>query len=343
AGVTNPKGCAIAPGDAAIHNELFLFRRPLPAANLSFLSTVMWDGRETLHKITTAAGLSGLDGLIADLGSQANDATLGHAQATHAIAGSLAQSDILTFERNLFTAQVRVHGVDLSSANGGPGYLASTVAPAFFIGQNDPLGKDFTSKVFTLYSEWEPGQTPEAKGIKAAIGRGEKIFNTHTFTIANVGGLNSSSNDPLYNPSDPFANTPITGTCGTCHNSVNVGNHSTSLPLNIGVTMAQLTDNYDRLVKDRLDIENLPVYTLASSTGTTVQVTDPGRALITGQWADIGKTKGPILRGLAGHASYFHNGSARDLRSVVDFYNARFNIGLTSDEVADLVAFLAAL
>ena len=37
-------------------NELSLFRRPLPTTNLGFLSTVMWDGRETLQK-GSAAGL----------------------------------------------------------------------------------------------------------------------------------------------------------------------------------------------------------------------------------------------------------------------------------------------
>ena len=54
----------------------------------------------------------------------------------------------------------------------------------------------------------------------------------------------------------------------------------------------------------------------------------------------IGKTKGPILRGLSGRAPYFHNGSARNLGEVVDFYETRFNIGLTAQERADLIAFL---
>ena len=72
-------------------------------------------------------------------------------------------------------------------------------------------------------------------------------------------------------------------------------------------------------------------------------MTDPGRALITGNWTDVGKTKGPNLRGLAGRAPYFHNGSARDLTTVVRFYNDRFDIGLSNSQVVDLVAFLNAL
>ena len=65
--------------------------------------------------------------------------------------------------------------------------------------------------------------------------------------------------------------------------------------------------------------------------------------MITGKWSDIGKFKGPILRGLAARAPYFHNGSAATLEEAVEFYDTRFNIGLTAQEKADLVAFLRAL
>ncbi len=74
-----------------------------------------------------------------------------------------------------------------------------------------------------------------------------------------------------------------------------------------------------------------------------MQTTDPGRAMITGRWADIGKFKGPILRALAARAPYFHNGSAATLADVVEFYDTRFALGLTAGEKADLVAFLGTL
>jgi cytochrome c peroxidase len=74
-----------------------------------------------------------------------------------------------------------------------------------------------------------------------------------------------------------------------------------------------------------------------------IQTLDPGRALISGKCADIGKTKGPILRGLAGRAPYFHNGSASTLLDVVNFYDQRFNLNLTEQEKSDLVAFLRSL
>jgi cytochrome c peroxidase len=79
------------------------------------------------------------------------------------------------------------------------------------------------------------------------------------------------------------------------------------------------------------------------TTGAVVQTTDPGRALITGSWADFGKVKGPILRGLSARAPYFHNGSANTLMDVVNFYDRRFGIGFTDREKADLLAFLSAL
>ncbi|MBV8869883.1 MAG: hypothetical protein JOY65_10760 [Acetobacteraceae bacterium] len=96
-----------------------------------------------------------------------------------------------------------------------------------------------------------------------------------------------------------------------------------------------------------LDTTGLPVFTIRCDAGPLAgrvfQVTDPGRALVSGRCADIGKTKNPVLRNLAARAPYFHNGSAPDLTHVVDFYNARFQMHLTAGETADLVAFLKSL
>jgi cytochrome c peroxidase len=103
-------------------------------------------------------------------------------------------------------------------------------------------------------------------------------------------------------------------------------------PLNIGLVDAS------RRTAD------MPLYTLRNKvTGQQVQVTDPGRALIDGKWAHIGRFKGPMLRNLASRAPYFHNGFAADLRDVVAFYDQRFSVGFTESEKADLVAFLRSL
>jgi cytochrome c peroxidase len=88
----------------------------------------------------------------------------------------------------------------------------------------------------------------------------------------------------------------------------------------------------------------MPLYTLRNNaTGQTVQTTDPGKALISGKWADLNKFKGPILRAVGMRPPYFHNGSQPTLAAVVDFYDSRFGIGFTAQEKADLVAFLQAL
>ena len=71
--------------------------------------------------------------------------------------------------------------------------------------------------------------------------------------------------------------------------------------------------------------------------------TDPGKGLITGKCADLGLMKTPILRGVGARAPYFHNGSAGSLLDVVNFYNDRFNIGLTYEQKLDLVHYLNTL
>jgi hypothetical protein len=308
--VDDPYGFASA-------EQLSLFRRPLPSTNLSFLSAVMWDGRETIDP----ADLEG------NLTQQATDATLGHALATGADPAQMRS--IATFESALFTAQTQDHlagKLDKSGATGGPKNLANE---PFFVGINDPLGHNpqgtpFDPVVFTLFDAWAP-DVLDAKGPEAAarnaVYRGQQIFNTRQFQITGVGGLN----DVLGQPS-------IIGTCTTCHDTPNVGGHSYPAPLDLGLTDASLRT------------PDMPLYTLRNNrTGETVQTTDPGRALITGKWADIGKFKGPILRGLAMRAPYFHNGSAASLADAVAFYNSRFNMGLSAQDQSDLVAFLSAL
>ena len=104
------------------------------------------------------------------------------------------------------------------------------------------------------------------------------------------------------------------------------------MPLNIGVADAS------RRTAD------LPLYTLRRrATGETVRIADPGRAMVTGKWHDVGKFKGPILRALAARPPYFHDGSAATLADVIKFYDTRFQARFTEQEKADLLAFLRAL
>jgi hypothetical protein len=258
---------------------------------------------------------------------QAIDATLGHAQAKAAPDPAIAQA-IRDFEINLFTAQVldkRAGVLFIDGANGGPIALSQQ---AFFLGINDPLGGNptgaaFDENIFNLFSAWANSRTTDEnrQEARASIARGEQLFNTLVIPISGVAGLN-----------DLVGERVIMGTCGTCHDSPNVGDHSLSVPLNIGLTDAS------RRTPDQ------PLFTLINNvTGQRVQTTDPGRAMVSGKWNDIGKFKGPVLRGLAARAPYFHNGSAATLLDVVNFYNDRFNIGMTEQQKADLAAFLRSL
>jgi processive rubber oxygenase RoxA-like protein len=305
------------PYGFATAGELSLFRRPLPSTNLMFLSTVMFDGRETFP------GLS----IPSDLMHQANSATVGHAQAAAPLTQE-QREQIVAFETTLYTAQVydAVAG-DLTAigARGGPKALSRL---AFYIGINDPFGLNpggipFTPVVFTDFDAWTnlaDGGDDGRNAARAAIARGQHLFDSKPIAIEGVRGLN-----------DVLSAKTIHGTCGTCHDTPNVGNHSVAAPLDIGLTDAKLRTS------------DTPLYKLKrNGTGDVVWTTDPGRALVTGRWQDIGKFKGPILRGLAARAPYFHNGSAATLTDVVHFYNTRFKIGFTDAEIADLVAFLRA-
>jgi len=295
------------PYGHASASDLSLFRRPLPSTNLAFLSAVMWDGRE------------------ASLGSQAIDATLGHAKATDTVQSQM--DSIVAFESSIFTASgsvVGAGGTENLGATGGPRNLAST---PFYIGINDPIGMNpmntpFDPKAMTMFSAWATNPGNGHPGwSRAAIARGETVFNTHQIAITGVKGLN-----------DKLGVTTIQGTCTTCHDTPNVGDHSVAMALDIG-----LTDASQRT-------PDMPLYTLKNkTTGATIQTTDPGKALISGKWADIGKFKGPILRGVGLRAPYFHNGSAATLDAVLDFYEERFGLGLTVQERTDLLAFLQAI
>ena len=71
--------------------------------------------------------------------------------------------------------------------------------------------------------------------------------------------------------------------------------------------------------------------------------TDLGKGMISGLCSDVNRVKGPILRGLAARAPYFHNGAAATLLQAVNFYNQRFAMNLTEEQKHQLVAFLNSL
>jgi len=349
-GVDNPYLCNET-------DKISMYRRPLPAANLQFLSAVMFDGRESSPQTgTTKIAFDNYPAsLLSDLAHQAVDATSGHAQGDGTRPTPAEQQQIVEFETALFTAQATTRAagrLDARGAHGGPGAF---VDQPFFISINSPLPRfeppggltapgdgKFTPKSFDLFDAWAdlPAFSP-----RAAVARGQALFNSKPLTITGVKGLNDDVNaGGLVAGGIPS----IQGTCSTCHDTPNIGNHSFPTPLDIGTGDPAPTDSSLNL--GGLDIAYLPQITVCRKdpkttlpTSECVTTTDLGQALIDGKFDHVGKIKGPILRGLSARAPYFHNGSARTVLDAVRFYEVRFGLVLTSQEESDLVAFLSAL
>jgi cytochrome c553 len=343
--VHDPYGCALTADPNGGLPFVSVYRRPLPATNLSFLSTIMFDGRET--KAPLNAGSTFMTNLIADLSQQATDATTGHAQA--AAPPTAAQvADIVGFELGLFSSQVYDARAGWLAADGATGGVLPLANQEYYPGINDVLGADPTGAAFnpaamTLFSAWS---TDADASARQAIAAGEALFDSAPIQITNVRGLNDSA--ALGKPAS------IAGTCTSCHDTPNTGNHSLPLPLDIGTSHATLAgvepDANIAAALAELSAPDLPVYLISgcpdpfgSGAPESFYTTDPGKALITGQCSDFNRGKGPLLRGLAARAPYFHNGAAANLEELVNFYNQRFQMGLSATQKQQLVAFLNSL
>ncbi|HEV7715220.1 MAG TPA: hypothetical protein VGO53_06480 [Steroidobacteraceae bacterium] len=375
--VHDPYGCALVADPKTGQLTASVYRRPLPTANLSFLSTVMFDGRETIAPLNN--GQTFLANLATDLTHQAVSAINIHFEAVKAPTDPQL-AEIVKFETGLFTAQVwdrKAGSLDRHGALGGAWNLAQQT---YYPGINDSLGADpsgnlFGSTSMSAFTAWarsnpssqdaqdddrsfgfddrrnDDRYSPIRKWIDRAgarrdIAAGEALFNTAPLTISAVRGLND--NATLGNP------VAFQGTCTTCHDSPNVGNHSLPLPLDIGVSHSTLPglENDPNVANGiaALDEPNLPVFEIKGcaspfSAGQPVSfyTTDPGKALVTGLCSDVNRMKGPVLRGLAARAPYFHNGAAATLLDAVNFYNQRFGMKLTPEQKSQLVAFLNSL
>ncbi|HUB02310.1 MAG TPA: hypothetical protein VL983_06480 [Terriglobales bacterium] len=348
----DPTGCELSPiyGLLATPSPMASFyRRPLPSANTAFISpsgacnartgvckqNIMWDVRE------------------ASLENQFFDATMTHAQATSSQLSAL-QSQINTmgpafpgvsFQNGNFSAESwdqfgwDLTGSDGSGAKGGANALmalnpAGTFRPASVLG----------GEAFDLFDSFA-AELPWTASMRASIVRGQNIFNNFPLNITGVRGMN-----------DLLGQKTIAGTCRFCHNNLDIGNDFAADAKDIGVM-----DSTSNVMPPSPD---LPVFTFVcpqgslSSNGVTpysnpvacsagtcdqYQTTDPGVAWISGRCADLGKMKVPSLRGAGSRPPFFHGGNANTMLDVVNFYNKRFNMGLSEQQILDLVNFLNAL
>lgn len=334
----DPYGCATSV--TAGRQTVSIYRRPLPSTGLPYLSNVMWDSRETLSPLTTAASLN--SSLTTDLTQQFMDAVSGHAQGT-AIPSAAITAEVLAFEQGLFTAQASDNVAGALNANGATGGPANLAAVIYYPGINDafgadPQGKPFNNAVFTLFDAWRNSNN----AAQASINRGQGVFNNAPMQITNVRGIND--NTALGSPNN------LRGTCATCHDTPNVGSHSLPLPMDTGTSRLASTETDPNIIAglNQLSAPDVPIYQItgcedANNRPITYTTTDPGKGLFTGLCADVNRTKVPSLRGLAARAPFFHGGTATDIPQLVRFYNARFQMNLNPQQQTDLINFLNAL
>lgn len=247
-----------------------------------------------------------------------NGATTFHAQGTVPVPEEKRQA-AADFMMGLSFAQIYDYAagrLDQGGARGGPANLANEPYPV--------------AGPFDLYAAWAdacndgPGTRSwcSLKNRKREqIARGQAIFNSKTFQVSGVAGLNDDLGQPV-----------ITATCSSCHRAKNVGSSTAVRFMDIGVTAEANRPDF------------LPLITVKNKTTNEIRkVTDLGRANSTRLWADIGKVRVLGLRGLASRAPYFHAGQAATIKAVIAFYATRFGIAFTSAERDDLEAFLLAL
>jgi hypothetical protein len=222
--------------------DLSLFRRPLPATNLKFLSTVMWDGRETFTDPASTDCILGSTACFAsihfDLSDQASGATTGHAQAPQPTAEQ--REAIVALETSLFSAQIFDDAAGRLTTYGAQGGPESLSTRDFYFGINDVVSNDYRSgasfdpNVMRLYDAWERGRrTPVGSDAalrvdaRAAVFRGQRLFNSKHIRISGVAGLNDDLGVPI-----------LDGTCSTCHDTPHAGSHSIPAPLDLGLADA---------------------------------------------------------------------------------------------------------
>jgi cytochrome c peroxidase len=303
--VRDPTGCNTSQvyGLESASPAVSVYRRPRVAANLEYVT----------------AGPTGTtfmtDGREPSLRSQASNAILIHEQA-EAPATSEQLRQIVDFETRIFAAQsADIRAGLLNEKDGplalGPQNLARGIARNLSADSRDPVLRSFDS--------WRKRNGEEDTGLqrefRASIARGSDIFFARKFLL----GSGKAG----------------TGACATCHTS------GTTRWMDIATTNRSKEQALPGLPLFRITCDEtaLPHPLL----GRVIYTQDPGRALISGKCADVGSIVLQQLRGLAARAPYFSNGSARDLREVVEFYDRQFHIGYTELEKKDLVAFLGVL
>ena len=322
--VRDPTGCNTDAvyGLHSAHPAVSVFRRPRVVGNVRFVLD-----QPLLADANAPAAFAGrltADGRDTTLADQAIDAAHAHEQSGRALTPEELRG-ITAFESQLFVAQTADNTAgDLAEVDGplGAWSLGRSDSGRASAARSDPHRPIFFEAAY--WSDGGRGESHTAAGsFRASVARGNAIFSTRTFAMK----------DADHAPA-------ATGTCATCHNAPMSGSNLANQAMNVGTTVQPYSGN----------LADLPLFKITCKqglgqpyAGRTVYSTDPGRALVTGKCSDVGSIVMQQFRGLAARAPYFSNGSAATLRDVVDFYDQRFDIGLTESEKKDLTNFLSVL
>ncbi|MEO7549714.1 MAG: hypothetical protein ABIT09_01055 [Croceibacterium sp.] len=314
-----------------------VYRRPRPVANLKFIEAIgfAYDPKAGMSlglDPETGKAVSGnlmADARVPSLSAQMRDAADIHL----AIARRLSARDIariLDFERRLYTAQQSdtVGGMlDASDAHGGPLKLLQS-PPGRLGSQGTPVWSEFEAWEKMAAAD-KARLDPAVVAFRESVARGARTFRTKTFLISDTAGINS----PI-----GFGN-PVRNSCVFCHNMSFMGMDVAPGQVDLGTTNRPFAEPMPWLPLFRVTCKKRP----HPHYGRVIETSDPGFALTTGRCSDVGRITLQSMRGLGARAPYFSNGSARDLRGIVDFYDRRYTIGYTEQEKLDLVNLMKAL
>jgi hypothetical protein len=349
--ISDPTRCNSDPV-YGLHSKvptISVFRRPRPVANLKYLlelphgvppsDFLFYNDKSLLPKNPETGGFVTLqlmsDGRDLTPKLQARDAAGTHLQARRPLNNEQAQQ-IEDFEKSVYTAQTLDKiGLELTGDGAPPGLGPEALengAPA-------RLGNNPINRIFGSFAMWQKLGAPEGESepqrqqrlFRESVARGADVFYLRRFIISDVGKYN-----------DKGLGNPFKRSCGSgCHNTLLMGMDLAPGYMDLGLNnLPWATPRADLpLFKVVCD----PSAPAQSYLGRIIYTHDPGRALITGKCSDVGASMTQQSRGLAARAPYFMNGSAANLRELVDFYDRRFNIGYTEGEKQDLVNFLSVL
>jgi hypothetical protein len=339
--VRDPTGCNADPR-YGLHSErpsVSVFRRPRPAANLKFATSVgfPFDPKDGMPlELDAETGLPTSGNLLADdrertLAGQARDALSSHLELQGTLAPAQLQR-IVDFETQLFTA-LSAHtlggALDSAGATGGPDALARAPAGKLQSTKSNPIwGKEFAAWAEQPNAPATDGDAQRA--FRASVARGAAIFAGRQFLVSDSAGITDTG----------FGN-PVRNSCAFCHNMLHAGMDVAPGQVDLGTTNQPAANPLPELPLFRLTCR--PDARPHPHLGRVVYTHDPGYALTTGKCIDIGKITAQSLRGIAARPPYFVNGSAQTLADVVAFYDKRYEMKLSDREKLDLQHLLEVL